>query len=114
MRVAIVGAGYVGLTTAACLAEIGHDVTCVDVDPERVALVNDGRAPFHEPGLPELLRSGLAAGRIRATTALAEAVREAELTMIAVGTPDGADGIDLSYVERAAAEIGEALRGADG
>src|SRR5437867_13201973 len=110
MRVAIVGAGYVGLTTAACLVELGHEVTCVDVDPERVALVNEGRAPFHEPGLPELLQAGLAAGRLRATITLPEAVRAAELTIIAVGTPEGPDGIDLSYVADAAAELGEALR----
>jgi UDPglucose 6-dehydrogenase len=114
MRVCVVGAGYVGLTTAACLADRGHEVACVDVDPARVALVQEGRVPFHEPGLAELLQAGLASGRLRVTGDLAGAVRDAELTVLAVGTPERDGAIHLSYVERAAGEIGQALRDAGG
>ena len=110
MRVAIVGTGYVGLVTGACLAERGHEVTCVDVDPAKVAAITAGRAPFHEAGLPELLARHAGRG-LRATTDLAAAVRGSEITLIAVGTPFRGDAIDLSFVEAAAREIGEALRG---
>ena len=68
MRIAIVGAGYVGLVTAACLARIGHDVVCLDLDAERIAGLDVGRAPVHEPGLDELVAEGLANGRLRFTT----------------------------------------------
>ena len=110
MRVAIVGTGYVGLVTGACLAERGHEVTCVDVDPAKVAAITAGRAPFHEAGLPELLARHAGRG-LRATTDLAAAVRGSEITLIAVGTPFRGDAIDLSFVEAATREIGEALRG---
>jgi UDPglucose 6-dehydrogenase/GDP-mannose 6-dehydrogenase len=108
MKVAVIGTGYVGLVSAAGLAAMGHEVTCVDIDPERVAMVERGEAPIHEPGLDDLLT----AKRIDATTDLAAAVREADLTLICVGTPSRPDGsIDLSFVERAAGQIGEALVG---
>ena len=108
MKVAVIGTGYVGLVSAAGLAAMGHEVTCVDIDPERVAMVERGEAPIHEPGLDDLLT----AKRIDATTDLAAAVREADLTLICVGTPSRPDGsIDLSFVERAASQIGEALVG---
>jgi UDPglucose 6-dehydrogenase/GDP-mannose 6-dehydrogenase len=108
MKVAVIGTGYVGLVSAAGLAAMGHEVTCVDIDPERVAMVERGEAPIHEPGLDDLLT----AKRIDATTDLAAAVREADLTLICVGTPSRPDGsIDLSFVERAAGQIGGALVG---
>jgi UDPglucose 6-dehydrogenase/GDP-mannose 6-dehydrogenase len=110
MRVAIVGTGYVGLVTGACLAERGHEVTCVDVDAAKVAAITAGRAPFHEAGLPELLARHAGHG-LRATTDLAAAVRGSEITLIAVGTPFRGDAIDLTFVEAAAREIGGALRG---
>lgn len=109
MRVAIVGTGYVGLVTGVCLAEKGHDVVCVDVDVERVARVNAGEPPIYEAGLEELLRSVLAGGCFGATSDLRAAVRGAELTLIAVGTPFDGERIDLSFVEGAAREIGAAL-----
>jgi UDPglucose 6-dehydrogenase len=109
VRIAVVGAGYVGLTTAACLAR-EHDVTCVDIDVRRVELARQGRVPFHEPGLAELLREQLAAGRLRASADAVEAVRESEITLIAVGTPERQGQIDLSSVRRAAEAVGEALR----
>jgi len=111
MRIAVIGTGYVGLVTGACLARIGHDVTCVDVDAKRIQAVNEGRPPFHEPGLPELLKETVQSGRLRATDNLAEAVTAAEATFIAVGTPSSNGEIDLSYIEQAAAQIGAALRG---
>lgn len=109
MKVSIIGTGYVGLVTGTCLAECGHDVICVDVDPRKVEMINSAEAPIHENGLPELLR--LHSGqRLRATTDLAAAVAATELTFIAVGTPASGGKIDLKYVEAAASEIGAALR----
>lgn len=109
MKVSIVGTGYVGLVTGACLAEAGHTVVCVDVEPRKVEMINEARAPIHEAGLPELLRRHAGRG-LRATTDLAAAVAATDLTFIAVGTPASGGKIDLQYVERAASEIGAALR----
>jgi UDPglucose 6-dehydrogenase len=109
MKISIVGAGYVGLVTGACLAERGHDVICVDVDPRKVEMINSARAPIHESGLPELLQRN-SGKRLRASTDLAAAVATTDLTFIAVGTPAVDGKIDLKYVEMAASEIGSALR----
>jgi UDPglucose 6-dehydrogenase len=109
LRVSVVGTGYVGLVTGACLAEAGHEVVCVDLSAGRVAMVNNRQAPFHEPGLPELLEG---AG-LTATTDLDAAVKDTDVTLIAVGTPFDGARIDLSYVETVAAQIGDALRGKD-
>jgi UDPglucose 6-dehydrogenase len=109
MNISIVGTGYVGLVTGACLAECGHDVICVDVDPRKVEMINSARAPIHERGLPELLQRN-SGRRLRAVTNLAQAVAATELTFIAVGTPTSGDQIDLKYIEAAASEIGTALR----
>jgi UDPglucose 6-dehydrogenase/GDP-mannose 6-dehydrogenase len=114
MRVVVVGTGYVGLVTGVCLAKIGHSVTCVDVQAERVAQIGRGESPIHEPGLRELLQEQIANGSFRATTDLAGAVHGSEMTMIAVGTPFGEGQIDLSFVVRAAEEIGAALRPTSG
>ena len=108
MRISIVGTGYVGLVTGACLADHGHDVVCIDMDPAKVAAINAGRAPIHEEGLPELLARTVGKS-LRATTDLATAVRESELTFIAVGTPAAEGRIDLSYIDKAAQQIGAAL-----
>jgi UDPglucose 6-dehydrogenase len=113
MRVAIVGAGYVGIVTGACLAEKGHEVVCVDVDAARVAAVNRGESPIYEPGLAELLESH-AGKRLRATTDLEAAVTASEVTLIAVGTPYDGTAIDLSFVEEAARQIGAALQDTSG
>lgn len=113
MEVSIVGTGYVGLVTGACLAEKGHRVTCVDLDTERVRIINSGVAPFYEAGLDALLQRHVGKG-LRATTDLEEAVVGSELTLIAVGTPSGEEGIDLSAIRRAAHEIGSALRHKEG
>lgn len=113
MKVSIVGTGYVGLVTGVCLAEQGHAVVCVDVDPRKIGMINAARAPIHEEGLPELLKRHAGRG-LRASADLAQAVADSELTFIAVGTPAAAGRIDLTFVERAATEIGQALRGKAG
>jgi UDPglucose 6-dehydrogenase len=109
MKVSVVGTGYVGLVTGACLAECGHDVILVDVDPRKIEMINAARAPFHESGLPEVLQRN-SGRRLRASADLAAAVAATELTFVAVGTPTAAGKIDLKYVEAAASEIGAALR----
>ena len=110
MRIAIIGAGYVGLVSGACLADRGHQVICVDKKPEIVATINNGQSPLYEPGLEEILSRTVAAGRLKASTSLSQAVQWAQLSIIAVGTPMGLDGIDLRYVQDAAREIGRSLR----
>ena len=109
MNLSIVGTGYVGLVTGVCLAERGHNVVCIDVDRNKVDMINAGRAPIHETGLPELLGKNIGR-RLTATTDLARAVHDSEVTFIAVGTPAVDGRIDLRYVEAAASEIGQALR----
>jgi UDPglucose 6-dehydrogenase len=109
LRVAVIGTGYVGLVSGVCLAEKGHAVTCVDVDAAKVAQINRAEAPIHEDGLRELLQRNVG-HRLRATTDLRRAVREADLSIIAVGTPYDGSQIDLSSIEQAAEAIGAALR----
>ena len=107
MKIAIIGAGYVGLVTGACLAEVGNDVLCLDLDESRINLLNEGGVPIYEPGLQELIRRNRAAGRIAFTTDAARATAFGTLQMIAVGTPPGEDGsADLSHVLAAARSIG--------
>ncbi|HZQ26814.1 MAG TPA: UDP-glucose/GDP-mannose dehydrogenase family protein [Acidimicrobiales bacterium] len=109
-KVAIVGAGYVGLTTAACLAHLGHDVTGADVVPAKVEGLNRGELPIFEAGLDELLREGLDGGHLRFVVGAAEAVGEAEFVFLCVPSPQSADGsADMSYIESAAREIGPRL-----
>jgi len=106
VRVAIVGTGYVGLVTGACFAEMGHEVICVDVVEEKVAKLRSGQIPIHEPGLPEIVERGLAAGRLAFTTSLAEAVVPAQFVFICVPTPPAEDGsADLSHVEKVATDV---------
>jgi UDPglucose 6-dehydrogenase len=109
MRISIVGTGYVGLVSGACLADHGHDVTCVDVDPAKLEAINAGRAPIHEEGLPEILARTVGR-KLKASGDLARAVHDSDMTLIAVGTPAVQGRIDLAYVARAAEEIGAALR----
>lgn len=109
-QIAVLGAGYVGLTTAACLAHLGHSVVVVDVDAERVAQLNRAELPILEQGLDELVAEGLRSGQLRFVTDVASAVAEAEFVYLCVPTPQGADGsADLSYIEAAAREIGPHL-----
>ena len=106
MRICLVGTGYVGLVTGACFADLGHDVTCVDVVAEKVEKLRGGQIPIHEPGLDEVVQRGLEAGRLRFTTDLGEGVRGAQFVFICVPTPPAEDGsADLSHVEQAAVDI---------
>ena len=111
-NVAVIGAGYVGLTTGACLADLGNDVTVVDVNAEKIAELNAHRVPFFEPGLNELVERNMNAGRLTFTTNYNDAVPGAEYAVIAVSTPQGDGGeADLSYVEAAAKSIAAAMDG---
>ncbi|MDG4867512.1 UDP-glucose/GDP-mannose dehydrogenase family protein [Guyparkeria sp. 1SP6A2] len=108
MKVTIFGTGYVGLVTGACLAEVGHEVTCVDVDPDKIAKLNDGVIPIYEPGLEPIVRENHQQGRLHFTTDAAAGVAFGELQFIAVGTPPDEDGsADLQYVRAVAATIAE-------
>jgi UDPglucose 6-dehydrogenase len=109
MNISIIGTGYVGLVTGACLAEKGHQVTCVDINPDRVAALNRAEAPIYEAGLEDLLRKHVGKG-LSATTDLATAVLNTELTLIAVGTPFNGKEIDLTAVLGATKQIGAALK----
>ena len=110
MRVTIFGTGYVGLVTGTCLADVGHDVVCVDIDEGKVAALQRGEIPIFEPGLAPMVRSNHAAGRLDFTTDAAAAIARGEVIFIAVGTPPGEDGsADLQYVLAAARTIGRHL-----
>lgn len=111
-RIAIVGAGYVGLVTATCFAELGNSVVCIDIDAAKVGMLQSGQPPFFEPALGEMMGRNIAAKRLSFTTDLAQAIADNEMIFIAVGTPMRADGhADLSAVRAVAREIGLALNG---
>jgi len=107
MKITVVGTGYVGLVSGTCLAEVGNDVLCLDVDPEKIRILEEGGIPIYEPGLQEMVRRNVAAGRLHFTTNVEEAVRFGTIQFIAVGTPPDEDGsADLQYVTAAARNIG--------
>ncbi|TME15345.1 MAG: UDP-glucose/GDP-mannose dehydrogenase family protein [Chloroflexi bacterium] len=111
-RVAVAGAGYVGLTTAACLADLGNEVVAVDIDQDRIKMLRRHRLPIYEPGLREVVERNARAGRLSFTTCYEEAVPGADYAFIAVATPEGAEGAaDLSYVEAAARSVAENMNG---
>jgi GDP-mannose 6-dehydrogenase len=111
MKISVIGLGYVGAVSAACLARRGHEITGVDVNPRKVAWVNDGQAPVLEPGLPEAITQAARSGKLRATTDAAEAVRSTDISLVCVGTPSGSQGsLSLAALERVCADIGPALR----
>lgn len=115
MRITIVGTGYVGLVTGTCLANTGNDVVCLDVDAAKIEKLGRGISPIYEPGLDEMIRRNVKAGRLHFTTDKQEAYDEGELIFICVGTPSDADGnADLKYVLGAAADIGNAMEQAPG
>ena len=110
MKISIIGTGYVGLTTGTCFAEVGHEVTCVDNNAEKVQMLLDGKVPIYEPGLEDLVSKNVGAGRLKFTTSTAEGVRNGEVVFIAVPTPPQPDGsVDLSFIEKVAREIAESL-----
>jgi len=107
MKVTVIGTGYVGLVSGTCLAELGNDVVCLDVDAAKIQVLLDGGMPIYEPGLQDMVRRNVAAGRLHFTTNVAQAVRHGTIQFIAVGTPPDEDGsADLQYVVAAARNIG--------
>ena len=111
MKVTVVGTGYVGLVTGACLAQVGNQVLCVDVDTDKVARLQTGDVPIHEPDLPAMVQEGIAGGRLRFTTEVAEGVTHGDFLFIAVGTPPDEDGsADLRHVLAVAGDIGRHLQ----
>ena len=110
MKITVVGTGYVGLVSGTCLAEVGNDVLCLDVDPEKIRILEEGGIPIYEPGLQEMVRRNVAAGRLHFTTDVERAVRHGIIQFIAVGTPPDEDGsADLQYVVAAARNIGRLM-----
>jgi UDPglucose 6-dehydrogenase len=112
MHIAVIGTGYVGLVTGACFAEFGVDVTCVDIDANKIARLIEGEMPIYEPGLEQLVIKNMQSGRLRFTTDLKQAVEQALVIFLAVGTPPKDDGSpDLSFVETAARSVAEFMNG---
>jgi UDPglucose 6-dehydrogenase len=112
MKVTVFGSGYVGLVTAACLADAGNYVVCVDVDAEKIAMLKSGQCPFYEPGVDQLLKRNMAAGRLQFVTDAGQGVRHGQIVFIAVGTPPQEDGsADLQYVLAVASTIGQHIDG---
>jgi len=112
MKVSIIGTGYVGLVTGACLADVGNHVLCLDVDERKIARLRQGEIPIHEPGLEAIVRANMASGRLAFTTDVKEGANFGRLQMIAVGTPPGEDGsADLQYVLAAARNIARHMDG---
>src|SRR5262249_54213882 len=116
MRIAMIGTGYVGLVSGACIADFGHHVSCVDKDPAKIAALNAGAIPIYEPGLEEIVQANVQQGRLSFTTTLTDALAGADAIFIAVGTPSrrGDGHADLSYVYEASREIAAALTGLAG
>ena len=112
MKITLIGAGYVGLVTGTCLAEVGNNVLCLDVDPHKIATLKSGGIPIYEPGLEDMVRRNVAAGRLDFTTDITAAVQFGDIQFIAVGTPPDEDGsADLQYVLDAARNIGRHMNG---
>lgn len=110
MKITVVGTGYVGLVSGTCLAEVGNDVLCLDVDPEKIRILEEGGIPIYEPGLQEMVRRNVAAGRLHFTTSIEKAVDHGTIQFIAVGTPPDEDGsADMKYVLAAARNIGRLM-----
>ena len=110
MKIAVIGTGYVGLVTGTCFAEVGADVTCVDIDEKKIENLKKGILPIYEPGLEEMVLRNTQKNRLHFSTSLKESIKEAEVAFIAVGTPPDEDGsADLKYVLAVAREIGQSM-----
>ena len=111
MDISIIGSGYVGLVTGACLADVGHSVVCVDNDQRKVDSLQGGHIPIYEPGLEEVVHRNVSARRLRFTNSIEDGVQHSQVVFIAVPTPPQPDGsVDLTYIERVAREIAEVLK----
>ena len=111
MKISVIGTGYVGLVTGTCLAEVGNDVLCLDVDVNKINILKQGGIPIYEPGLEDMVRRNVEAGRLRFTTDVAESAKHGTIQFIAVGTPPDEDGsADLQYVVAAARAIGQNMQ----
>jgi UDPglucose 6-dehydrogenase/GDP-mannose 6-dehydrogenase len=108
MKISVIGTGYVGLVSGGCLADVGHEVICVDIDQQKVDMISEGKAPIYEKGLEEILKKNIGK-RLKATTDFAPAILATELSLIAVGTPFKDDAIDLSFIEAVSRQIGDVL-----
>jgi UDPglucose 6-dehydrogenase len=112
MKITIIGTGYVGLVTGTCFAEAGHTVICVDKDEKKVEVLRKGGMPIYEPGLEELVKKNVSAGRLTFTPSTPEGVHKSDVIFIAVPTPPQADGsVDLSFIEAVAREIAQSMTG---
>src|SRR5579862_3587511 len=110
MKLTIIGTGYVGLVTGTCFAEVGHHVVCVDNDAAKVKMLQGGGIPIYEPGLEEMVKKNVAAGRLMFTNSTAEGVEKSDVIFIAVPTPPQADGsVDSSFIERVARDIANSM-----
>ena len=111
MKIAIVGTGYVGLVSGACFAEVGADVTCVDIDADKIHRLKNGLIPIYEPGLDDLVKRNVAAGRLHFVTSLTDVLDDVQIVFCAVGTPPDEDGsADLSYVKDVARTFGQNIK----
>ena len=112
MKITVIGTGYVGLVSGTCLADVGNDVLCLDVDANKIRILNEGGIPIHEPGLEAMVKKNAATGRLRFTTSVEQAIAHGTIQFIAVGTPPDEDGsADLQYVVAAARSIGKHMSG---
>jgi len=110
MRLTMVGTGYVGLVTGVCFSNTGNDVICLDVDAKKIDRLRKGECPIYEPGLEEMVKKNVAAGRLHFTSSTAEGVEKSDIIFIAVPTPPQVDGsVDLSYIEAVARDIAAAM-----
>lgn len=111
MKIAVIGSGYVGLVTGACFASLGHNVVCVDNDPEKIRSLKAGKVPFYEPGLHEMVTDNVAVGRLSFTTEISSVVNRCEVIFICVSTPSKVDGAaDLDSVEKVTKQVARNLR----
>ena len=110
MNITIIGTGYVGLVTGTCFAEMGNNITCVDIDQKKIYNLNKGTIPIYEPGLEKLIQENKKAGRLSFSISLKEAMEKSKLFLIAVGTPESPNGeANMEYIYAVASEIGEHL-----